>query len=168
MELAPLQKDIQATWTRLHPHTPFNSRFLEDELGLDYRREVRTQILLTDFGLIAIITALMGLLSLTALLAEHRTKELAIRKVMGASSFQLLLQFSKQFLVLVALAFIIACPIVLLTMDVWLAQYAYRTEITIRPFFLTGLGIVAIAQIAISLQAARVVRKNPIRSLRYE
>ena len=168
VEPVPLMKDIQAVWTRFYPQAPFQSRFLEDDLGLDYEAEVRTQILLADFGMIAVITALMGLLSLAALLAEHRTKELAIRKVMGASALQMHCQFAKQFMIMVTLAFIIACPLVLLTMDLWLTQFAYRTTITIQPFVLTGLGVIIITQIAISLQAARIIRRNPVRALRFE
>ena len=117
---------------------------------------------------IAIFVACLGLLGLAAFTSEQRTKEIGIRKTMGASVWNLVILLCKDFVILVGIANLIAYPIIYLAMDRWLQHFAYRIELNATPFVLGSLLTLGIALLTVSTQAWKAARTNPAETLRYE
>jgi putative ABC transport system permease protein len=120
------------------------------------------------FALSAIALSCLGLLGLAIFSAQRRTKEICIRKVVGASVLELIFMVSKDFTKWVLLANLIAWPVAWYAMSKWLQNFAYRIDLTIWPFLLSGLAALAIALITVSWQAVRAATTNPVEALRYE
>lgn len=155
-------------WATFHPKGPFGYYFLDDRFAHLYTAEQRTGRLFAGFTLIAILIAGLGLFGLAAYMAEQRTKEIGIRKVLGATVGSVLVLVSKEFLLLVGLAFLIAVPVTWWAMSQWLREFAYRTPVSWWIFPLAGISALIIAILTISFQAARAALANPIDSLRSE
>ena len=155
-------------WAAFSPAGPFSYYFLDDQFAHLYSAEQRTGRLFTAFTIIAILIAGLGLFGLAAYMAEQRTREIGIRKVLGASVGSVLLLVSREFLLLVGLAFLIAVPVTWWAMDRWLREFAYRTPVSWWIFPLAGVGALAIAILTISFQATKAATANPIKSLRSE
>jgi putative ABC transport system permease protein len=136
-----------------------------DEL---YRREMKLMQIFGLFSLLAIFVACLGLFGLVAFMAERRTKEIGIRKTLGASIPDLTLLLSKEFIKLVIVANFVAWPIAYYAMNLWLQQYAYRIQPGLGIFIISGTLALIIALSTISYQAIKAARANPIDSLRYE
>src|SRR5690606_34376067 len=117
---------------------------------------------------LAVLIACLGLFGLAAFSAEQRTKEIGIRKVLGASAGSIVVLLSKDFAKLVAVAFVVAAPVAYLLMHRWLDDFAYRTRLGPGVFLLAGALAVAIALLTVSYQSVRAARSDPARSLRYE
>ncbi len=150
------------------PGTPFQYSFLDDRFEAMYRSEERMSRIATSFAGIAVFIACLGLLGLAASTAERRTKEIGIRKVLGASVSGIVALLSGEFVKLVLIAIVIASPVSWWAMNRWLQDFAYRIDIEWWMFAVAGLAAVAIALLTISWQAIRAAMANPVESLRAE
>jgi putative ABC transport system permease protein len=159
---------LETTWKKLNPNEPFEYSFLDLDFQKNYEAESRQAGLIQSFTVIAIIISCLGLFGLATFSAEQRTKEIGIRKVMGASVANIVALLSKDFLKLVAIAIVIACPLAWYLMYKWLQNFAYRTPVSLTVFIITALIAVFIALFTISFQAIRAALTNPVRNLRTE
>jgi len=159
---------LEATWGRFLSDRPFNYSFLEADLDALYRAEVQTRTLFGVFAMLAIVIACLGLFGLSAFVAERRTREIGVRKVLGATMPSIMLLLSSDFLKLVVLAFAVAVPVAYLAMDRWLQAFSYRIEISGRIFLLAGLTALGVALLTVSYQSVKAARGNPVEALRYE
>jgi len=161
-------KFIKNVWNELEPNHPFAYNFLSDSLDNMYRAEARLGRIFQYFTLLAIVISCLGLLGLSSFMAERRTKEIGIRKVLGASVSGLVRLLSREFLVLVGLANIIAWPVAYFALNQWLRQFAYRVGWGMGVFILAGFIALVIATLTISYQAVKAAMANPMDSLKYE
>lgn len=159
---------IQTKWKTLAPGMPFSYRFLDDAFESMYRAEQRVGEVSMTFSILAIIIACLGLFGLVTYMAEQRTKEIGVRKVLGASVFNLVTMLSKDFLKLVFIAFLIAFPVAWWAMHRWLQDFAYRIKIEWWVFLVAVVIAILIALITVSFQAIKAAVANPVKSLRTE
>jgi putative ABC transport system permease protein len=159
---------LETTWNKMNPNEPFEYSFLDQDFQKNYEAEQRQATLINYFTLVAIIISCLGLFGLATFTAEQRTKEVGIRKVLGASVYGVVALLSKDFLKLVIVALFIASPLAWYVMNKWLQNFAYQTSITWQVFALTTLLSIAIAFITISFQAIKAAVANPVKSLRTE
>jgi putative ABC transport system permease protein len=159
---------IESVWQKHFSEHPFHYQFLDERFDRLYAREQTQQTLFTLFAGIAILISCLGLFGLSMFMAEQRTKEMGIRKVLGASEVSLVSLLSKDFLKLVILALVIASPIAWFAMNQWLNGFAYRTAISGWTFLLAGGLTIAIALLTISFQSIKAALMNPVRSLKME
>lgn len=145
-----------------------NILFFDDDFARIYANEQRTGKLFTSFAVLAIFIACLGLLGLAAFTAEQRTKEIGIRKTLGASVFSILILLSKEFTKWILIANLIAWPIAYFVMDKWLQDFYYRIDIGIWVFLTSGIAALVIAIITVSSQAVKAALSNPVDSLKYE
>ncbi|MEO8111532.1 MAG: ABC transporter permease [Ginsengibacter sp.] len=160
--------DLKKKWDAFNPDGPLSYTFLDDNFAKLYANEQRTQQIFSAFAVLAIIIASLGLFGLSAFVIEQRTKEIGIRKVLGASVQNVLLLVSKEFLLLVAIAFIISIPVTWWAMDTWLQDFAYRVNISWWSFAIAGIAAILIALLTVSFQAIKAAMANPVKSLRTE
>lgn len=160
--------DVKKEWNALNARTPFSYFFLDDKFASLYAAEEKTGQIFTVFAVVAVVIASLGLFGLVAFTTEQRTREIGIRKVLGASINQVLILLSKEFLLLVSIAFIISIPITWWAMNNWLNNFAYRMDISWWIFAAGGLVAILIALITMSFQSIRAASANPIKSLRTE
>ena len=165
---APAIAAIQKTWSSLVPQLPFKYSFLDEDLAKFYADEQKINSVVGIAGGISIFLACLGLFGLAALAAINRTKEIGIRKVLGASVGSIVNLLSKDFLKLIAIALIIASPIAWFLMSTWLQDYAYRISIGWTVFLFAGIFVAGIALLTISVQAIKAAAANPVKSLRTE
>jgi len=161
-------KKIESAWHKILPMAPFEYTFLDEDVQKQYETEVTLSNIINSFTLMAILISCLGLFGLAAFSAEQRTKEIGIRKVLGASVFNLTSLLSKDFIRLVMIAIVIATPISWWAMTKWLQGFAYRINIAWWMFALAGLLAIAIALFTVSFQAIRAALANPVKSLRTE
>lgn len=159
---------MQTVWDEHFPDDPFNYYFLSDAFDSQYRSDSRFGTIFGIFTSIAIIIACMGLLGLSVYNVLHRTKEIGIRKVLGASVPSIMALLSKDFVQLVLIAAALAMPIAWWIMDYWLQDFAYRIELRWWLFSLAGLLAVAITLLTIGIQSMKAALMNPVKSLRSE
>jgi ABC-type antimicrobial peptide transport system permease subunit len=152
----------------LAPGHPFSYAFLDREMGRIYQSEQRIGKMIGYFAFLAIFISCLGLFGLASFLAENRTKEIGIRKVLGATIPGILFLLNKQFIKWVLLANIVAWPLAYYAMSGWLKGFAYKINLNVWPFILAPLMAMAIAFITVSYQAIRVALARPVDSLRYE
>ena len=159
---------LETEWQKFAPNTPFVYEFLDQSFQSQYVAEQRLGRVFMVFSLLTVFIACIGLLGLAAFSAEQRTKEIGVRKVLGASVSELVLLLSKEFTKWVILANVIAWPIAYFAMNQWLQDFAYRINITWSTFVISGVVALAIALITVSAHAIRAAMANPVQSLRYE
>ncbi|NEU08557.1 FtsX-like permease family protein [Flavihumibacter sp. R14] len=159
---------IESTWKKFLPEIPFEYRFLDENFEELYRAEMRQGSVFTIFTGIAIFIACLGLFGLSAFTITQRIKEIGIRKVLGASVKDIVFILSKDFMKLVLIAAIIAFPVAWYAMHNWLADFAYRIDISWGVFILAGIIAAIVAFATISLQAIKAAVANPVKSLRTE
>lgn len=159
---------LRHVWERVLPQKPIEVSFLDETLNNLYEREQRISQIFGLFAGLAILIACLGLFGLAAYTAQRRTKEIGIRKVMGATVANIVGLLSKDFLKLVAIGFVIAVPIAWYAMNKWLADFAYRIDIGIGIFLLAGGLALLIALATVSWQSIRAALANPVDSLRSE
>jgi len=159
---------IESKWKEFVPGKPFRYEFLQDNLNRGYVDDQRSGKLFTVFSSLAIIIACVGLFGLSAYTTSRRTKEIGIRKVLGASVGGVVYLLSKEFARLVGVAFVVAIPISLWMMKEWLSTFAYRIELGPTAFVVAGLTALAIAWLTVSYQSIKSALMNPVRSLRSE
>lgn len=161
-------KAAKARWAELAPQIPFSFHFMDADFSNVYQAEQKIGQIAITFSILAILIACLGLFGLAAFIAEQRTKEIGIRKVLGANIANLVLMLSTDFLKLVVIAAIIAFPLAWWFMNSWLQNFAYRIPISWWIFVVAGIVAVVIALITVSSQAIRAALTNPVKSLRTE
>jgi putative ABC transport system permease protein len=159
---------VENIFRKYNPAAPFEYKFTDQEYAQKFDDEKRIGNLSTFFAILAIFISCLGLFGLASFVAEQRTKEIGVRKVLGASVFNLWKMLSGDFVNLVIIACAIAIPIAWYFLHQWLQKYSYRTEISWWIFFLTGLGAMFITLMTVSFQAIRAALMNPTGSLRSE
>jgi ABC-type antimicrobial peptide transport system permease subunit len=159
---------LNKTWEKFLPGSPHEYNFLDDAFNELYKADQQSSTLILAFAIIAVAISCLGLFGLATFTAENRSKEIGIRKVLGASVSSITQLLTKDFLKLVIVAIIIASPIAWFAMNKWLQDFAYRINISWWMFAAAGLFAVVIALITISFQAVRAAIANPVKSLRTE
>jgi putative ABC transport system permease protein len=159
---------IEQAWKKIEPDVPIRYSFLDDNFQQLFLSYIRLQKVITFFALIAILISAMGLFALTAFFAKQRTKEIGIRKVLGAGVSGLAALLSKDFIRLVIIAVIITVPVAAWALNKWLQTFAYRISISWWMFLTAGIIVAAIAVITVSFQAIKTALTNPVKSLRSE
>ena len=160
--------DVANVWKSFSPDQPFRYTFLDESFANMYKDVQRTGSIFTSFAVLAIIIACLGLFALSAFMAEQRTKEIGIRKVLGASVNGIVTMLSKDFLKLIIIAMLIASPIAWWAMIKWLQDFEYRIPVAWGFFAVAGIAALLIALFTISFQAIKAAVANPVQSLRTE
>jgi ABC-type antimicrobial peptide transport system permease subunit len=159
---------IEAEWKKLYPDTPFDYSFLNESISWLYGQDEKSAWLTNAAAFITIFISCIGLLGLSMFTAKRRTKEIGIRKVLGASVINITAMLGKDFLKLVMISFLIASPVAYYFSNQWLQNFAYRTNITLWIFLLAGVIALLVALITISFQSIKAAIANPVKSLRTE
>jgi ABC-type antimicrobial peptide transport system permease subunit len=159
---------VSGIWSKYITRQPFSYTFMDDSFAKLYKSDIKTSRLILIFSLIAVIICALGLFGLAAFTAEQRTKEIGIRKVLGASVQQITSLLSKDFIVLVTIAIVIASPLAWWAMNKWLQDFAYRINIGWWIFVMAGGIAILIALITVSFQSIKAAVANPVKSLRTE
>jgi putative ABC transport system permease protein len=159
---------IRNTWKTMSPATPFNYRFMDQAFTELYKADEQVGKIALVFAALALVIGCMGIFGLAAFVAERRTKEIGIRKVLGASTTGILSLLSKEFTRLVAISFGIATPLAAWAMHRWLQDFAFRTDLPWYIFLAAGLATFLIAIITVSFQSLKAATTNPVHALRAE
>jgi putative ABC transport system permease protein len=160
--------EIEKVFKKYSPHQPFDYRFVDEEYGRKFRDEQRIGKLAGFFAILAIFISCLGLFGMASFMAERRTKEIGVRKVLGASVFNLWGLLSKDFLLLVFIALLIATPLAWYLMRGWLDHYSYRSGIAWWIFAVSGAGMLIITLLTVSFQSIKAALMNPVNSLKAE
>ncbi len=160
--------DMEAAWKKIAPDQPFKYQFLDQNLTAQYESEKRAGKVFAIFSGLAIIIACVGLFGLAAYTANLRTKEIGIRKVLGASVGGIVVLLSRDFTKLIVIAFILATPFAWYMMDTWLQNFAYRIQLGVGIFLFAGVIALLIAWITVSYQSIKAAIVNPVKSLKNE
>lgn len=159
---------LEKTTRKFNPAYPFSYHFLDEDYERMYRSEMIVNTLIRYFGFLAILISCLGLLGLAAFTAEQRTKEIGIRKVLGANVASVIALLSKDFIKLVLAAFVVACPVSWYIMNKWLSGFAYHIDLTWGIFVLAGSAALFIALFTVSFQSIKAALTNPVKSLQTE
>ncbi|MEX2232735.1 MAG: FtsX-like permease family protein [Cyclobacteriaceae bacterium] len=167
-DMNPAIQKIEAAWKKIYPDDKFELVFMDDSLIRFYEAEQRTGKLTRVATCIAILISCLGLFGLSSFTVIQRTKEIGIRKVMGATVNNIMFLLSKDFLKLVLMGFILSAPIAYYLMDKWLEKFAYRMDLAAWIFVVSGVVSLVIAFITISFRTVNAAKSDPVKSLRYE
>jgi len=167
-QVSKILESIRTTWEEIEPSHPFEYEFLDDVFDRLYRTELRLGQIFIAFTGTAITVACLGLLGLAAYSAQQRTKEIGVRKVLGASVLSVVIMLSRQFTKWVVLANVVAWPLAYYAMNAWLRHFTYRIDLRPWMFLLSGGIALLIALLTVSFQAMRAASTNPVNTLRYE
>ena len=159
---------LRTQWREAVPNTPFDYTFLDTSFDRLYRTEARLGMLFGSFSVLAIVVAGLGLFGLASISVQQRTKEIGVRKAVGASVSSIVLLLSKEYVLLVGAANLIAWPVAYYAMNRWLENFAYRVDPAISTFVLGGLLSLCIALLTVSYETCKAARANPVDALRYE
>lgn len=160
--------DIEEVWNDMSPQWPFEYEFLDDVIADQYIKEERLSQTVQYFAFLAIFVACLGLFGLASFTVQERTKEIGVRKVLGASMQSILVLVSKKFLLLIGLSFLVSVPLGIYLGSNWLQEFEYRTTIGPMIFVISGLISLGIAAAAVAGQSVKAARSNPVKTLRYE
>jgi ABC-type antimicrobial peptide transport system permease subunit len=161
-------RELEQICRKLNPSFPFAYNFVEEDLAKLYQSEQRMSTIVNTFAMLSIFISCLGLYGLAAFTAEQRTREISIRKVLGASVSTLVSLISKDFLKLILIANLIAWPLAWWAMHTWLQDFAYQIDISLWIFIMAGGMVLFIALCTVGFQAVKVARSNPVSSLRNE
>ncbi|MCG6189799.1 ABC transporter permease [Maribellus maritimus] len=164
---ATLQQ-IKNKWNEVEPGLPFTYQFMDDRISLNYASEISTAQIITILSAIAVFLSVLGILGMIVFTVRQRIKEIGIRKVNGAKISEVLVMLNKDFIKWVIIAFVIATPIAYYTMNKWLEDFAYKTNLSWWIFALAGVLALGIALLTVNWQSWRAATKNPVEALRYE
>lgn len=159
---------LQKKWSALMPGAPFEYKFMDETLANLYRSEIQLKKASYTATVLSLIIVLLGVLGLISLSIQKRTKEIGIRKVLGSSVPDIIGLFLKDFLTVIFIAGLIACPVAWFIMHGWLNDYAYRISLTVLPFFISVVGLAFITALLIAVQTIKAGLENPVKSLRTE
>ncbi len=168
METSEALKKVEAVFKQYDPGSPFNFKFTDTEYAEKFANEERIGKLAGIFTILAIFISCMGLFGMASFMAEQRTKEIGVRKVLGASIANLWGLMSKEFVVLVTISLVIASPIAYYFMNNWIMKYKYHTVISWWIFVMTAAGAIVITLLTVSYQSIKAATANPVKSLRSE
>ena len=161
-------KLIENKWNKIFPVAPFDYFFLDDFFNEQYKADLQFGKIIGLFTFLAIVIACLGLFGLTSFTTVQRTKEIGVRKVVGATISDIVFLFSKDFSKWVLIAFVLSTPVIYLVMNRWLDTYAYKTEINWWIYGIAGLAILFVSLLTVSIQTIKAARTNPVKALRYE
>ncbi len=167
-EISATLEALKEMWQKIAPNSPFAYSFLDEEVDRHYKAEERWGKIVNHASVLGVLISCLGLFGLTAVAVTKRTKEIGIRKVMGASAARIVVLVSKEFLLLVLIAFVVAAPAAYFAMSRWLQNFAYRIDISWWLFAFAGGLALIIALLTVSTQAIRAALANPVEALRYE
>jgi len=160
--------EIKAVWASIEPGYPMKYTFIDEAFDKSFEKYIRLSNLFNAFTLLSILITIIGLFALIALVTAQRTKEIGIRKVLGATNGSILLLLNKSFFTLVIIGNLIALPVVYILAKEWLNTFAYQMEMPFWPYFAAIVASIAIALFTVTMQAFRAIRTNPIHALKYE
>lgn len=163
-----LLSELELAWKKQVPSVPFEYKFIDQEVQQQYEADRRLSRIINSFTFLTILISCLGLFGLAMFTAERRTKEIGIRRVLGASAFDITALISKDFVKLVAIAIVLASPLAWWGMSKWLQDFAYRVPIQWWMFVLAGAAAIGITLLTVSLQAVKAAVANPVNSLRSE
>ena len=166
--MASVMPSIKKLWEQTFPDNVYEYRFLDEKIAGFYKQENQLAQLYKIFAVMAVLLSCLGLYGLASFMAVQRVKEVGIRKVLGASSGSIVYLFSKEFIILISVAFLIAAPVAWYYMHQWLQDYAYRISINWWVFVTGGLLAILVALATVSFQAIKAALTNPVKSLRSE
>jgi putative ABC transport system permease protein len=155
-------------WKKFGQLKPIEYSFFDEYFAEEYKSEIQSEKVFTIFAILAIIIACLGLFGLATFTAEQKTKEIGIRKVLGASIVNIVSMLSKEFLILVAIANLIAWPAAYFIMNNWLSDFVYRTDIGPGVFVIAGLSVLIIAILTVAYRSIKAASANPVKNLKYE
>ena len=159
---------IEAVFKKYNPSAPFDYTFNDEDYAKKFSDEQRIGKLATFFTVLAIFISCLGLFGLASFVAEQRKKEIGVRKVLGASTYNLWQMLSREFALLVMISCFIAIPLAWYYLHQWLQHYEYRAPISVWIFIVSGIGALVITLITVSFQAVKAALANPVKSLRTE
>lgn len=159
---------IKSEWERINPGIPFEYQFLDDAVKQNYADDKRQAHIILLFSILAIMITCLGLIATSVFLTKLRTKEIGIRKINGARVSEVIIMLNKDFVVWLATAFLLALPVSYYSMNNWLENFAYKTELSWWVFALAGIITLGLALLTVSWQSLRAATKNPVDALRYD
>ena len=159
---------LERIYKRFNPDYPFHYRFMDEEYEEMYRSEIVIGTLANAFATLTILIACLGLFGLASFTAEQRTKEIGIRKVLGASVSSVVLLLSRDFIILVVGAFVVAAPISYFLMNDWLNEFTFHIDLGLGILAMAGIASVVIAWLTVSFQSVKAALTNPVEALKYE
>jgi ABC-type antimicrobial peptide transport system permease subunit len=159
---------IESIQSKLAPASPFDYSFVDEDYSIKFKAEQRIGKLASLFAILAIFISCLGLFGLSSFVAEQKTKEIGVRKVVGASLFNIWRLLSKEFIALVLISFVIAIPLAYYYLQQWLLTYNYHTDIDPLVFVYAGCGVLIITLITVSFHSIKAAMANPVKSLRSE
>jgi len=159
---------MENMWKKFNPDYPFDYHFLDDDYDVLYHSEKQLGNILRDFAILAVFVSCLGLFGLASYMAEQRTKEIGIRKVLGATVAAIVQLLSREFVIMVVVANVIAWPLAYYVINRWLEEFAYRMDISWMDFMVAGAGALVITLLTVSYQALKAALTNPVKSLRHE
>jgi len=162
------QAAVQSAWDEFFPEYAYTSSYMEDNINDFYRQENQLSLLYKIFAALALLISSLGLYGLVSFMAVQKTKEVGIRKVLGASPANIVYLFSKEFTILISVAFVIAAPVAYMMMNSWLQDFVYRIQLGVSVFVIAVLISVIIAWITVGYKAVKAAVANPVKSLRSE
>ena len=160
--------ELQKKWSALMPGAPFEYKFMDETLGKLYKTEIQLKQASYTATVLSLIIVLLGVIGLVSLSIQKRTKEIGIRKVLGSSVSAIITLFMKEFLVVILIAGLVACPVAWMIMNGWLSDYVYRIALTATPFLVSVIGLACITGLLIVAQTIRSALANPVKSLKTE
>lgn len=163
-----LLSGLREIWDEIYPSHPFEYFFLDDSFAQLYSSDQRMANAFSAFGILAILISILGLLSLVEYSSRKRYKEIGVRKVLGASTERILLLLSGDFIKLVILGCVIALPVAWSLINRWLSEFAYRIEVGVAPFLISGAIVITITLFTVLFQSYKTAGMNPVKSLRSE
>lgn len=167
-DIPGLLETLENKWNQFAPNLAFRYAFMDDSFAQMYDNVRRVKLILTSFAILAIVVACLGLFALSAFLVEQRSKEVSIRKVMGASFEGIYGMLTKKFLLLVLSSLVLACPVAYYMMENWLKDYDYKITISWQSFAFSGLLAALMALLTVSFHAIKSARINPVENLKSE
>lgn len=167
-QIPSVMKSIEAIWNSYYPDHVYDATFMDDDISRYYESERVTGTLFKVFAGVIIFIAFIGLFGLISFVATQRTKEMAIRKVLGASTFELVKMLNTSFILMVFFANLAAWPVAWIFISKWLSRYTYRIELSIWPFVTAMLISMAVTLLTVSLRSYKAAKTNPVDALKYE
>ena len=161
-------ENLEQAWLSVMPNRPFDFFFLDDRLNDSYKSEQKLSTVTVIFSILTILVACLGLFGLATFSVEQRTKEIGVRKVLGISSPQILMLLSKEFMLLIGIAFLISIPLSYYSLDEWLNSFAFRVNVDAWPFFVAGLIALVISFATVAFHGLKASLINPVDTLKYE
>jgi ABC-type antimicrobial peptide transport system permease subunit len=168
VNISETERAIKATWEKFYPQYVYNRSFLDETIDNFYREERQMSSMYKIYAMLAILISCLGLYGLVSFMAVQKTKEVGIRKVLGASPGSIVYLFSKEFTLLVIIAFAIAAPAAWYMMSSWLQSFVFRIDIGAGVFLLAIFSSVLIAWLTVGYKAIKAAMANPVKSLRTE